>query len=649
MNVEMIFWASQILLLLIFVVGMTNVVIYWRKGVRNSKFMPFVGRQKILLSWLTEGWFNRRLFQMSIWRWASHFLLFNGFVLLMALSAYSTLFGKIFPLISGLDPDTFKAFVDRDQPTKAFLNETGSLMMTLGWLFYAIRRYVFNPSQLRTNLRDHIPIIGLGLILSTGWLLEAVRINSDQSITPFSYIGSPLAFIISGLDVNWEGSFKSFYLFHGMLATLVFATVPYTKWMHTVAASITTGLYSSRSQSNYPAIPFTLEQRIELEACTRCGECIPWCPTYQEKTSNQAITPLKKIEFRHQVEVKQNGFFGRGNQIIAESGWQEYSAGVFDCTLCGQCEVVCPVHIKTKNLWLSMRTELNDQGRVPPAIQHLNIDLSRTHNLAGDESNDRLAWSQNLEKPIQSVDTELPLDIVYFVGCVSSQYPQTFTIPQSIVMILEQMGVKYRILGNEEWCCGYPLLAAGLASKTVEMGLHNLEAVQKTGAKTLLTGCPSCYRMWSVDYPVLLGKKFDFSVLHSTAWLETLVMQERLRFKNLNLKVTYHDPCDLGRGCGIYEAPRNVLRAIPGLRLVEMQHNREYTLCCGGGGDVEMMDATLTEAVAQRRIEEADSTGAELIVTSCQQCVRTLSKAAKTSKSGMRVIDITSLVAKQLL
>jgi heterodisulfide reductase subunit D len=649
MNVELIFWASQTILLLVFIVGMVNVYIYWRKGVRNSKFMPSRGWLRILVSWVYESWFNRRLFRTSIWRWASHFLLLNGFVLLMALSAFSVLFGKIFPLFSGLDPERIKEFIDRDQPLKAFLNETGSLMMTIGWLFYAIRRYLFNPSQLRTNMRDHIPIIGLGLILSTGWFLEAIRINADQSITPFSYIGGPLASIISGLNVNWAGSFKSFYLFHGLLATLVLATIPYTKWMHTIAAGITTGFYSSRSQPIFPALPYTLQQRIELEACTRCGECIPWCPTYQEKTTNQAITPLKKIEFKHEVEAKLNGFFGWGSQNIVESRWLEHSSGVFDCTLCGQCEVVCPVHIKTKDLWLSMRTELNDTDRVPLAIQRLNIDLSRTHNLAGDDLNDRLAWSQNLEKPIQFVDTELPVEIVYFVGCVSSQYPQTFSIPQSIVIILEKLGVKYRILGNEEWCCGYPLLAAGLSSKTVDLALHNLEAVQKTEAKTLLTGCPSCYKMWSADYPVLLGKKFDFGILHSTAWLETLVMEKRLQLKRLDLKVTYHDPCDLGRGSGIYEAPRNVLRAIPGLNLVEMQHNREYALCCGGGGDVEMMDASLTEAVAQRRMEEAVSTGAEIIVTSCQQCVRTLTKAAKSSKSGVRVIDITSLVAKQLL
>jgi heterodisulfide reductase subunit D len=649
MDIESIFWASQIILVVVFSMGMANVILMWRKGVQDSDFIPSGKWKTFLLSWGTEGWFNRRLFRTNIWRWASHFLMVNGFLLLIALSAFSVLFDKILPLIPGLDPNKLKSIVDRDQPIKALLNETGSLMMTLGWLFYAIRRFLIKPAQLRTSIRDQLPLIGLGIILITGWMVEAIRINAEQTNSPFSFIGSPLAQIISGLPISWAGSFKSFFLIHGLLATLVLATIPYSKWMHTFAASITTGLYSIRPQSVYSALPFTIRQRIELDACTRCGDCISWCPTYKEKPASEAITPLKKIEFNLQDTILQQGFLGWGGQKTAEPSWQEYCGGVFDCTLCGRCAVVCPVHIQTRDLWLSMRAELINNGRVPPAISRLESVLSRTHNLAGDESNDRLAWSQNLEKSIPLALSRESPDILFFVGCVGSQYPKTFTIPQSIVSILEQTRMKYGILGDEEWCCGFPLLAAGLGAEATTLARHNLEAVQKTGAKILITGCPSCYRMWKEEYPALLGMQFDFEILHSTALLEDLVLNGQIQFKPFDHVLTYHDPCDLGRGCGMYETPRNVLRAMTGVKLVEMPHNREYALCCGGGGDVEMIDEELSAKIAHHRIEEAVSTGADLVVTACQQCVRSLSSAAKSSKSGIRVEDITSLVARQLL
>ena len=186
--------------------------------------------------------------------------------------------------------------------------------MFLGWLFYTTRRYLFNTPQLRTSIRDHIPVIGLGTILITGWMVEAFTINSEQTVSQFSFIGGNLAHIISGLPVSWEGSFKAFYLFHGLLATVILAAIPYTKWMHTLAASITTGLYSIRSQPVYPDLPFSIRQRIELDACTRCGECITWCPTFKEKPASEAITPLKKIEFKFQDEVVQQGFFSWGSR-----------------------------------------------------------------------------------------------------------------------------------------------------------------------------------------------------------------------------------------------------------------------------------------------------------------------------------------------
>jgi Fe-S oxidoreductase len=204
------------------------------------------------------------------------------------------------------------------------------------------------------------------------------------------------------------------------------------------------------------------------------------------------------------------------------------------------------------------------------------------------------------------------------------------------------------VLGGEEWCCGFPLIIAGMGDAAVESVQHNVEAVRKTGAKRLVATCPSCYHTWKHDYAHIIGEPLGFEVLHATEMLEQIIADGRIRLEPFEQTITYHDPCDLGRSSGIYEAPRSVIRAIPGVTFVEMEHHHEYSLCCGGGGDVEMADADLTEAVARRRIGEAKATGAKVVLSACQQCKRTLAIGARREKVRVRVMDVAELVARQM-
>ncbi|MCC6147074.1 MAG: 4Fe-4S dicluster domain-containing protein [Anaerolineaceae bacterium] len=651
MNLETVFWVIHLLLMAVFAAGIWNLFVPWRKSALPAVF-PHApsGWGALLRAWFVEGWFNRRLGQRSTWRWAGHFLLLNGFLLLALLSAVSVLFEKILPLFPGLDGAALAKMVSRDQPLKAFLNDTGSLMMSIGWLFYAVRRYLARPAQLRSDGRDSGLLLGLGLILLTGWLLEAVRINAVQSPAQFSYIGVPLAQLAGRLPLAWGEVFELSYLVHGLLASALIAAVPYSKFMHALAASFTTALSANPAEGGSGTSPeYTLRQHFELNACTRCGECIPWCPTYQEKPGSEAITPLQKIAFVREAAYRRQGFLGIRSRELALSDWQNHAHGVYDCTLCGRCAVVCPVHIRTRDLWINMRAELAGANLLPEPIQQLSATLTTTHNLAGDPANDRSGWSDNLEVPPSRVTQTGAVETLYFVGCVASQYPQTFSIPRGMSRILERCGESYGVLGNEERCCGFPLIVAGLRSEAAALARHNLETVRRLGAKTLLTTCPSCYRTWKEEYPRLLGEALGFEMAHAVEWLADKAAAGALPLKPLKCTVTYHDPCDLGRSSGLYDAPRAVIRAVPDIELIEMAHSHELALCCGGGGDVEMVDKGLTSAVAQRRMDEARSTGAELVLTACQQCVRTLSAAAREMKSGLQVSDLVTFIAKQML
>jgi Fe-S oxidoreductase len=173
---------------------------------------------------------------------------------------------------------------------------------------------------------------------------------------------------------------------------------------------------------------------------------------------------------------------------------------------------------------------------------------------------------------------------------------------------------------------------------------HNVEAVRALGAKKLVAACPSCYHTWKHEYPALMGEPLGFEVLHETEYLAQLVAAGAFDLKPVDKVVTYHDPCDLGRTSGIYDEPRQILAAIPGLSFVEMADNRQYALCCGGGGDVEMADAETAQAVGRRRMLQAQDTGAKFIITACQQCKRTLLGAARANKIRIRTLDISELL-----
>jgi heterodisulfide reductase subunit D len=215
-------------------------------------------------------------------------------------------------------------------------------------------------------------------------------------------------------------------------------------------------------------------------------------------------------------------------------------------------------------------------------------------------------------------------------------------IPLALAEIFEAASVDFALLGAEEWCCGFPLLGAGLKDRMEGLVAHNLAAVKARGASTVVLACPSCYQMWLEHYPA------EVEIRHVSQYLKELVDAGRLPLKRLDLTVTYHDPCDLGRGSREFEAPREVIAAIPGVRLVEMAHHRESCLCCGGGGNLEMIDADLSGRIAKAKVEEVLATSAAAVVTACQQCVRTMGTYTRRNKVPVEVLDLVQLLQRAL-
>jgi heterodisulfide reductase subunit D len=366
----------------------------------------------------------------------------------------------------------------------------------------------------------------------------------------------------------------------------------------------------------------------EMLRCNRCGYCQAACPIY-DVLRREPMTARGRIQLLRAI--------ADGKLPLSEM----VGRSVYSCTDCQSCQVSCPGGVRTTEIFGAARHLLAQSDYLPPMLNELEERVRSSHNISGEPAESRLLWAENLEHRPEDLVGKQSAEVVLFTGCVSALYPMAYGILQDLVAILQAAKVDFTTLGGEEWCCGYPLLSAGLPVS--DLVAHNLEAVKELGAKTLITTCPSCYHTWEGHYQP------DFvQVKHSTEYLAELLEAGRVPLRRLEKRVTYHDPCDLGRKSQVYEAPRRIIQAIPGVEFVEMEDHGENAMCCGGGGNLESIDPELSRAVAKRRLEQAQDVGAEVLVSACQQCERTLSMSARREKIRIRVMDVVQLLRMAL-
>lgn len=388
---------------------------------------------------------------------------------------------------------------------------------------------------------------------------------------------------------------------------------------------------------------YTVKQILQMGGCTGCRFCVDVCPAVTASGQGE-LSALFRMKGLKDLLKGRTGLLRKilGKKEPSEQELKTFSETVFRCTLCGNCQEVCPAGLQLKALWTSIRQDLVHSGSYPAKIDMIRDNLEESHNVFGEDNEERTEWVEDVEDAPDHGYVKEKAEIVYFTGCVASYFPLGQKIPIALAEILDRSDVDFTLLGQEEWCCGFPLIGAGLKEFLQQFIDHNLAAVRAKGARKVVFACPSCFQMWREHYPP------EFPIVHASQLLEELVRAKRVPLKELDITVTYHDPCDLGRGARVFEEPRDLIRSIPGLRLVELPRNRENCQCCGGGGNLEMIDAKLSSEVAKRKIEEVLGTGAKAVVTSCQQCVRTMTTYVKRNKVPLEVMDITQLVRKAL-
>jgi Fe-S oxidoreductase len=358
-------------------------------------------------------------------------------------------------------------------------------------------------------------------------------------------------------------------------------------------------------------------------------------------------------------------------------GRMEYSdellKTLYACPLCGACDVGCKRNLDLEiELTLeALRIKAVKDGKGPmPAHKKIAKKIDEKHNRFGSPHENRKKW---LTKDIKVADKA---DVIYFVGC-SAAYTSS-EIARATGKILNAAGTPFMLM-PDEWCCGNILYSVGMVDEAKKLAERNVEAVRKTGAKTLLVSCAEGYRMWKVDYPKMLGiptSELGFEVVHLTEMAEELIKKGALKFaKTLDIRLTYHDSCSLSRLSepwtpwsgergewgmvspglerrrgtnGVYQAPRDILETIPGLELVEMIRIKENAFCCGAGRGTQEAFPDFATWAAEQRIFEAKEVGAEGIVVTCPMCKDNFTRVARQNGEDLKIYDISEIISSAL-
>ena len=376
----------------------------------------------------------------------------------------------------------------------------------------------------------------------------------------------------------------------------------------------------------------------EILACINCAFCRLGCPTYD-------VTQLESRNARGRTILAFNLMTGE----IEPS--KELADSFYTCTTCNACTYFCPARIKVDQIIQKGREKLFASGFAPEPVMALRDSILNTDNVYAATREDRIAiYPPPIKKKVEAGQLKKKADTLLFMGCVSS-YLDMKIIP-SFFKIMDAAGVDYTLLGKDEICCGFPLHLMGDQEKFEQTARNLIDLIKATGAKELVTPCAGCYKTFRKYYPE--AGDLGIEIFHSVHYIQKLIEEKKIELGgDLSKKVTYHDPCDLGRTFEIFDEPREILKAIPDIDFIEMNRNRLMARCCGGGGSVIALEPELAADMAAVRVKDAVEVDAEIIVSGCSACKDNLRKGVKAipkeERPKIKVMDITEIVANSII
>ncbi|MEE9115804.1 MAG: heterodisulfide reductase-related iron-sulfur binding cluster, partial [Thermoplasmata archaeon] len=552
------------------------------------------------------------------------------------------------------------------------LADLTGILVIIGILFAAYRRFVRKPSRLNRKRDDAVVLTLIFLIVLTGFLTEGVRIlngdpgplcrtapdfqSDDDSV--WSPVGSTFAWFFLAVGAEGEILWTVFWWLHLALALAFIVYVPYSKLSHMFISPLNTFFRSLGPKGALKKMEieeeaetfgvqkieqFTSKQLWDLYACMECGRCQDRCPAW---LTDKPLSPKKIIlDLRDHLNVRGKELLkksGEGLEVPSLGGSVVKFDEIWACTTCGACQESCPVFIEHIDKIVDMRRamvmmESNFPNEMNPVLR--NMETQFNPYMVGNDT--RADWAEDLG--IKKLSADQDVEYLYFVGCTASFDDRNKKVATAFAKIMKRAGLSFGILGTEEKCCGEPLRRMGNEYLGQMMITENINVFKKYNVKKIVTACPHCFNTLKNEYPDFGGK---FQVIHHTELLSDLMKRGKIKTsKKLPAIATYHDSCYLGRHNDIYDQPRDTLKAVTSGQPKEMKDNKWNGFCCGAGGGRMWMEETLGSRINETRVEQALDVKADTMATACPFCLIMLGDGikAKDAEEKLDIVDIAEM------
>jgi Fe-S oxidoreductase len=540
---------------------------------------------------------------------------------------------------------------------------TAAILFAVAGAFY--RRLVVRPAGVGKSTDANIILVFTGALMIAILLMNAHLILGYH---PFYSDSMPAATWVASLlrdyhfSVATNQTLFTVWKWVHMLIVLGFAMyIPSSKHLHIVAAGPNTFLkkldrakpmtpidFTNESLTQYGAAKISdlsWKDALDFYSCTECGRCQDLCPAWntgKELSPKKLIIDLKTNMYRNKPAL----LAGKTEEVGSIIDDKVTENVIWACTTCRACEIACPVFIEqVDKIYETRRNLVMMESKFPSEVQTVFKNMETNYSPWAFSAADRANWSEGLEiKTMAETGNADHLDVLLWVGCAGSFDDRNKKVLRSFVSLLKKADVKFAILGTEEQCTGDPARRIGNEYLFQTLATANIETLNRYSVKKIVTACPHCFNTLKNEYKDFGG---TYEVVHHSQYISQMIRDGKLRpAANLDAKVTFHDSCYLGRWNRVYDQPRAVLEAVPGLELVEMKNHHDQSMCCGAGGGRMWMEETVGKRVNVTRTEQALETGASIIAAACPFCMTMMSDGvkAKEKSDSVRVMDLAELM-----